>query len=189
MKRLLVFAALAAFAGCVGPAVKSVEPELGHLDDPNPYANYGEAMASDPAHPMAVEWQGAHLDEIAAATDCGELSKIVASEATALALLAKVKDGYATDPLVAIQIAAVSQAVMNPKCPKASAGREVWTGALVKSARSAASSYLKLYFLDQLRWCGRPGDVAAVRELGRLSGDKGVADFAVLVAAELESAK
>lgn len=192
MKKLIVFAALAALAGCVGPSVDSVEPVLARLDDPNPFANYDEAMASDPDRPMAVEWQGAHLEEIEAATACGELSKIVASEESALAFLAKVRDGYATDPLTAIQIAAISQMVMSPKCaacPEAANCRAIWAGALLKSAQFAASAYRKLFFLDQLRWCGRAEDAAAIRELGTLSGDKGVNDFAAFVARELESAK
>lgn len=208
MNKLLFVAVLAALAGCAGSqcgsrkadgsaakpalavaAAKSVEPVLARIEDPNPFANYDDAMASDKDHPMSVEWQNANDAEIAEATKPEVLAKFLESDAAAESLLAEVKDGYATDPLKATQIAAIDQLVMCTKCDKAPACRARWRRALVKSAMESKSVYRTLFFLDQLRWCGSADDVQDILAIAGATGEKAIADFAVMVASELKTAK
>ena len=193
MKNLLIALALA-LAGCatVAPDAAPADkkpldgPEMARLSDPNPYANYEEGMASDPARPMAYEWQTAHEAEANAATSCEAIAAILESNAAIAELLASVKPGYATDPLVAMKIAAATQMSMCTKCDKAPAARARWTAALLDAAKSAPDAYRKMFFLDQLRWCGRAEDVAAIRAVGDASPDAAVRDFAALVAREIQ---
>ena len=68
-------------------------------------AKAGEALS-------AVDWQNKNDAALKAATDEATLAAFVADEASAKALLAQVKGAYLTDPLVARQVAAVSQYVI-----------------------------------------------------------------------------
>ena len=215
MKRLLgiaLAAVLAAvLAGCAtapvedpesGPSqVTDAEPVLPQLEDPNPFANYSSGMASDKEHPMAYEWQSAHESEIAKATEPDLLRGILESELLTSELLGKVKDAYATDPMAATQIAAITQLVMCQKDSKAPAMRERWVGKLLEEARRDTKNvYRTMFFLDQLRWCARAEDAGAIRRnflfyLGRLRnrGDQEAVDlspvrnFAQQVVRELEA--
>jgi len=128
-------------------------PEMVELNDPNPYANYKDAMASDKAHPMAYEWQKANAVQIAAATKVEVLESFVKDEASALGLLSQVKGAYETDPLVATQIASVTQLVMCPKCSKASTGRMVWVAALERVRAETKDEYIRTFCDQQLRLC------------------------------------
>ena len=149
MKKILIpFFAAALAAGC------ATVVEQGAAEYPNPFADYGAAMASDPAHPMAVEWQDAHAAEIAAATTPEALKPYLESIEAAAALLAEVKPGYATDPLKATQIAAITQLVMTPGCEKAKACRRIWVTALTRARNCSPDAYRRAYFNDQLNWCG-----------------------------------
>ena len=129
--------------------------------DPNPYSDYKKGMASDKAHPMAVEWQNANDRAIAEATSDETLAACVKDAAAAKALLAKVKPNYGTDPMVAAQIAAVSQYVMRAE-PSwwafwtwfSDSPRDVWTAALVAARDAASDAYVKAFLRDQLTWCG-----------------------------------
>lgn len=167
---------------------ESPEPVIPQQKDPNPYANYGEAMKPVAGLPMAVEWQPANADAIAEATSSDALAQVAESDESMAALLAKVGPAYKTDPLAATQIAALTQKAMCQKCPKAKDIRVRWTQALLDAAQKSTDSYATLFFLDQLRWCGCPSQSAAVLALGVESGDKAVADFAALVARELSAA-
>lgn len=184
MKKLLIM--LAAAASLAGFSADSVEPVIPELKDPNPYSNYNKAMASDKNAPMAVEWQKDMGEALDRETSPKTLAKLVESDADMSALLAKVAPNYATDPMAATQIAAISQLAMSPNCQKAPALRARWTAALLNAAAKADDDYVKMYFLDQLRWCGRPEDAATVKSIGDKSS-KPVADFAALVARELKS--
>ena len=157
--------------------------------DPNPYTSYGAAMRAEKDHPSAVTWQGANKAAIDAATSREAIAKLVASKESMAALLAKVKPNYATDPVVSTQIAAISQKVMCTKCPKAPKCRDLWTAELISAAKASGDAYVKMYFLDQLRWCGKPCQADAVRAIGKDSGDKAVADFADMVAKEMAAGK
>ena len=147
MKKILIPALLILAAGCVTP------PEPLPAGDPTRYDDYGEAMKSDPAQPMAYEWQCAHAAEIAAAVKPEVLSTFLVSEAAAAKLLAQVGPAYTTDPLVMTRIGAITQLVMTPGCAKAAAARPVWVAALKAAEASAPDAYRRAIFRDQLNWC------------------------------------
>ena len=144
---------------------------------------------------MAFEWQDANRTALEAETSDEKLATFVEDAAAARALLAKVLPAYATDPMAAIQIAAVSQYVM-----RAEPGwwefwkwfsedpRAIWTEALLEAAANAPDAYCAEYFLDQLRWCGYPEQAAKVMEIGKASKDRSVKQFAMMVADELAPA-
>ena len=180
MKKMLMVVAALACASAFSDGVK--------LQDMKPAA----AAAADA--PTAVQWQETNATLLAEATADERLAAFVADAAAADALLAQVKGGYSTDPVVAFQVGAVSQWVMgDDPCfllfwkPSPSAGRKVWTEALLKRASSADDALVKTICRDQLRWCGYncPGFVAKVREAGAFS-TKEVKEFAEVVARELE---
>ena len=150
--------------------------------DPNPYAGYGPAMASKKGDPMAVEWQAQNKAALANATSDKELVCFVRDTASAAALLAEVKPAYATDPLKACQIAAVSQFVMRPGWEHA---RTIWTEALIKALMSAKDDTVRITYLDQLRWCGYKKHASVVQLIGSASPSKNVRDFAAMVVREL----
>ena len=150
--------------------------------DPNEFASYGPGTATKAGDPSAAEWQAANKDALAKATSDNELICFVRDGASARALLAKVKPNYGTDPLVASQIAAVSQFVMRPGWENA---RGVWTDALIKSFQTAADDTVRMTYLDQLRWCGNRKHAAAIQVLASASKSKAVRDFANVVVREL----
>jgi hypothetical protein len=104
------------------------------------------------------------------------------------------KGAYATDPLTLTQIASVSQWVMLPDSwynfiwdgPHA-AGRKVWVKALIGKAASSSDDYVRIFCLDQLRWCGKCSQAAKVREIAASAEAREVKDFARMVARELEN--
>ena len=178
-------------AGCAtapeatAPKKDLTEPEMVQLKDPNPFANYGPAMQSSAEFPLTVNWQDDHKAEVAEATKPETLAKFLESDLSAGKLLAEVKEAYKTDPIVMMQIASISQQVMCPTCPKAPKNRAKWTAALLAAAKDAPDSYRKMFFLDQLRWCGHADEASAVRKIGKASKDKAVVDFAEQVALEI----
>lgn len=190
MKTLLTVAVLALAAGCAtGPRVEllKIDPDARTVES-NPYSDYDRGMRSDKDRPMAYEWQSRHQEDLAEALKPSVLAGFVASESAAAGLLAKVKDNYRTDPVVAIQIAAVSQMVMCTDCPKAPKNRWRWTTALVSAARESVSPYRTMFFLDQLRWCGHIDDANDVMLIRDNALTKDVADFADQVMRELKAA-
>lgn len=178
-------------AGCAtapeatAPKKDLTEPEMVQLKDPNPFANYGPAMQSSAEFPLTVNWQDDHKAEVAEATKPETLAKFLESDLSAGKLLAEVKEAYKTDPIVMMQIASISQQVMCPTCPKAPKNRAKWTAALLAAAKDAPDAYRKMFFLDQLRWCGHADEASAVRKIGKASKDKAVVDFAEQVAKEI----
>ncbi len=184
----LIFGVMAA-AALVASAAAEKDPAF-------PYEDYGPAMASEAGDPMAVEWHNAHAAELGNAVSDEALAAFVKDEASAKALLAQVKGAYGTDPLVAIQIAAVSQwtvALPEPcwlcfwKESRAGA-RKIWVKALLERAETAEDDYVKLFCLDQLRWCGCkcPCVAKRIRAVGAAARTKPVKDMAALVADGLE---
>lgn len=130
------------------------------FSDPNPFASYEQATAADKAHPMAVEWHQAQGAAIEAATAEDVLAAFVRNEAAALALLAQLREAYATEPLVMTQIAAVTQWVMRPEpcwlCfwkPSPGAEREIWTAALRRRLAEAKDDYIRVFCRQQLDLC------------------------------------
>ena len=165
--------------------------------DPNPYSNYTAGTASDKADPSAADWHGTSTAAIAAETDDAVLAKIASSPARAKALLDEVKPAYATDPLTATKIAAVSQYVMRAGGTTwwefwswlVDSPRAGWTAALLDAAKTSDNSYRTEFMLDQLRWCGFPEQAEDVRAIGRAAKCKAVRDFAFMVAKELDPAQ
>ena len=188
MKYLMIAMAMVAgacFAAAPAkPAAKaSAKPAEKKYVDPNEFASYGPGTATKPGDPSAAEWQAANKDALAKATCDAELVCFVRDGASARALLAKVKPNYGTDPLVASQIAAVSQFVMRPGWESA---RRIWTDALVDSFRTETDDTVRMAYLEQLRWCGDKKHAAAITVLSSMCKSKPVRDFAYLVIRELD---
>ena len=179
---MMVAGACFAAAPAKPAAPKAPAPKAPKYVDPNPYAGYGPAMASKKGDPMAVEWQAANKDALAKATSDEALVCFVRDGASASALLAKVKPNYATDPLVACQIAAVSQFVMRPGWESA---RRIWTEALFKAFQTATDDTVRITYLDQLRWCGCKKHADAIQVVASACKSKAVRDFAAIVVREL----
>ena len=150
--------------------------------DPNEFASYGPGTASKAGDPSAAEWQAANKDALAKATSDDELICFVRDGASARALLAKVKPNYGTDPLVASQIAAISQFVMRPGWENA---RGVWADALFDSFRTATDDTVRMAYLEQLRWCGNKKHALAIQVVASTSPSRAVRDFANVVVREL----
>ena len=139
----------------------------------------GAAKATDA--PAAEKWQAQNKAKLADATKDEVLAAFVKDAASASALLAEVKPGFQTCPVKAFQIAAVTQYVMLP----GKAGRALWTEQLLAFAEKAEQPDVKMFYLDQLRWCGLKAQAAKVVEIGKASGKKCVQEFAEQVSAEL----
>ena len=131
--------------------------------------------------PASEKWQSQNKAKLAEATKDEVLAAFVKDAASASALLAEVKPGFQTCPVKAFQIAAVTQYVMLP----GKAGRALWTEQLLAFAEKAEQPDVKMFYIDQLRWCGLKAQAAKVRELGKASGKKCVQEFAEQVATEL----
>ncbi len=139
----------------------------------------GAAKATDAL--AAEKWQAQNKAKLADATKDEVLAAFVKDAASASALLAEVKPGFQTCPVKAFQIAAVTQYVMLP----GKAGRALWTEQLLAFAEKAEQPDVKMFYIDQLRWCGLKTQAAKVVEIGKASGKKCVQEFAEQVATEL----
>ena len=117
------------------------------------YADYGKAMAHQDGYEMAYEWQRKDPKAVEAATTKEVLAGFVASDAASDALLAKIGTAYDGDPIALTQIAAVTQLVMCPKCPKAPACRKVWVAALKRARAKTDDGYVRTFCDQQLRIC------------------------------------
>ena len=141
-------------AGCATQKYGEFEPKC-ELGQPNAtaYASYGAAMAHVDGYQMAYEWQRANPKLVADATKPEVLKAFVETPAAADALLAKIGTSYDGDPVALTQIAAVTQLVMCPKCPKAPACRKVWVAALERARAASDDGYVKTFCDQQLRLC------------------------------------
>ena len=164
MKKLIFAVVMAAgamaFAAETKPVAAKPAVETPKHVDPNPFADYGVAMKDSTKSPFAVGWSQAHDVEIKAATEEDVLAACVADAASAAALLGKIKPAYDSDPLVLTQIAAVTQWVMtDDPCflffwkPSPSAGRKVWTEALVLKIAESKDDYIRTFCRQQLDLC------------------------------------
>ena len=168
MKKIFIVAVLAA-ATCFAAGKKKDAYDI----------KPGAAKASDA--PAAEKWQAQNRAKLADATKDEALAAFVKDAASASALLAEVKTGFQTNPVKAFQIAAVTQYVMLP----GKEGRALWTGQLLAFAEKAEQPDVKMFYIDQLRWCGLKAQAAKVVEIGKASGKKCVQEFAEQVATEL----
>ena len=141
-------------AGCATPKYGEFEPKC-ELGQPNAtaYASYGAGMAHVEGYQMAYEWQRANSKAVADATKPEVLKAFVETPAAADALLAKIGTSYDGDPVALTQIAAVTQLVMCPKCPKAPVCRKVWVAALERARAASDDGYVKTFCDQQLRLC------------------------------------
>ena len=142
-------------AGCATePKYGAFEPKC-ELGQPNAtaYASYGAAMAHVDGYQMAYEWQRANPKAVEEATKPEVLRKFVETPAAADALLAKIGTCYDGDPVALTQIAAVTQLVMCPKCPKAPACRKLWVAALKRARANTDDGYVRTFCDQQLRIC------------------------------------
>ncbi len=126
--------------------------ELGK-PDVNAYDDYGKGMAHVDGYEMAYEWQRQKPELVEKATEPEVLAAFVASDAAADALLKKIGTAYDGDPVALTQIAAVTQLVMCPTCPKAAQGRLVWTAALKRARAATDDGYVRTFCDQQLRLC------------------------------------
>ena len=179
--RLMSFG-LAACLALAATAAAPAKPAEKKYVDPNAFASYGPGTATKPGDPSAAEWQAANKDALAKATSDAELVCFVRDAASARALLAEVKPNYATDPLKASQIAAVSQFVMRPGWESA---RGIWMDALFQAFVSATDDTVRMAYLEQLRWCGNKKHALAIQVVASTSPSRAVRDFANVVVREL----
>lgn len=197
MKNLLLsmLAAVTIFAVNAQATNDPVKP-IASADPAAPYHNYSPAMASSPDKPLTSDWQNKQRKAIDAETTDAKLAAVVATEESAELLLSRVKGAYTTDPLTLTKIASVTQWVMLPDSwynflwdgPHAK-GREVWVEALLDTAEDAKDLYVKIFCLEQLRWCGREDDIDDILEIGVESKYTAVKDLAETVARGLRKAK
>lgn len=197
MKNLLLSMLTAVTIFAVNAQVTNdpVKP-IASADPAAPYHNYSPAMASSPDKPLTSDWQNKQRKVIDEATSDEVIASFVKDAASAQALLAKMKGAYASDPLVLTQIATVSQWVMLPDAwynifwdGLHASGRKVWVEQLLEKAATSSDNYLKVFCLDQLRWCAGQDDIDDILEIGAKSGDKAVKEFAETVARGLRKAK
>ena len=147
-------AALLMMAGCATAKYGEFEPKSAVAEsNPVAYANYRSAMKHCDGYEMAYEWQQKNPQAVAAATRPEVLAGFVASDAAADALLAKIGTSYDGDPVALTQIAAVTQFVMCPKCPKAPARRVLWVAALKRARAATDDGYVRTFCDQQLRIC------------------------------------
>ena len=158
-EKLVRVSSLASFilllaAGCATQKYGEFTPK-GELGQPNAtaYASYDDAMAHVDGYQMAYEWQRANPKLVEEATKPDVLRKFVETPAAADALLAKIGTSYDGDPVALTQIAAVTQLVMCPKCPKAPACSKVWVAALERARAASDDGYVKTFCDQQLRLC------------------------------------
>ena len=151
---VFVSVAVLLVAGCATQKYGEFTPK-GELGQPNAtaYASYDDAMAHVDGYQMAYEWQRANPKLVEEATKPDVLRKFVETPAAADALLAKIGTSYDGDPVALTQIAAVTQLVMCPKCPKAPACRKVWVAALERARAASDDGYVKTFCDQQLRLC------------------------------------
>lgn len=145
---------LAVAAGCASSKYGEFTPK-GELapSNGNAYADYNRAMAHVDGYQMAYEWQQQNPKAVADATKREVLAAFVKDDAAADALLAKIGTSYDGDPIALTQIAAVTQLVMCPKCPKAPACRKVWVAALERARAKTDDGYVRTFCDQQLRLC------------------------------------
>jgi len=141
-------------AGCATERYGEFEPKPAlEPSSATAFADYGVAMKHHDGYEMAYEWQQRDAQMLADATRREVLAGFVASPEAADALLAKIGTSYDGDPVALTQIAAVTQLVMCPKCPKAPACRKVWVAALERARASTDDGYVRTFCDQQLRIC------------------------------------
>lgn len=149
-----------------------------------PYSNYSSGMAYEKG--KASEWQKDNRMAIDRVTAVNAVATCVSNEAAADKLLSKLKGAYETDSVAAVQIAAISQFVMDKSQMKS---RCLWTHALVRKMQSAEDAYVRQFCLEQLRCCGTVEQVPFLRNMMSEDPSPAVRDMAEIVSVELAADK
>ena len=147
----------------------------------------------DVATPLFSDWQTRNEKSLAAALSAEEIAGFAETETAALELIARVKPAYQTDPLDACRIVETTHWVMVDADSSwyefwrahRQSSRRVWTEALLKSAEAASDDYVRIFCLEQLRWCGYSDQTARIAQIGERSGSRAVKDFVRWVVREL----
>lgn len=159
--------------------------------DPNPYAGYDEAMASVSNDPMAVEWHAANRKTLEFVNDAWCRTVFAGGRDELLGYVDKVKGAYLSDPLLLVRIAALTQYAMTAKPAWWTFGfgdvkeRRIWTELLIEKAASASDPYVKMFLIDQLRWCAYSDQACRIRKIADASNDKGVKSIAEIAILEV----
>ena len=155
LKSRIAFVSIALLAGgCATERYGQFEPKPELAPSTGvAFAAYGPAMRHHDGYDMAYEWQRREAKALSDATRPEVLSAFVASDGAADALLARIGTSYDGDPLALTQIAAVTQLVMTPNCPKAPACRKVWVAALERRRAATDDGYVRTFCDQQLRLC------------------------------------
>ena len=151
------------------------------------------AESTDGKAPIASIWQKDNEKALAAAVSEESIAAYTDSREAAMKLLSSVKPAYDTDPLDSFRIAEVTHWVMVDADSSwyefwrehRGSNRRVWTEALIETASGASDDYVKIFCLDQLRWCAFPCQAEKVGLVGARGG-KAVRDFAQMVVRELK---
>lgn len=124
----------------------------------------------------AAQWAEKNKDALATINDAA-LADLLKQGAPALEkLFAEVKTGGASDPVASTRIAALTQFVMRPD---GAAARKAYADALLAAAQKDADADVVCFFLNQLRWCGLPGQADAIQAFEK-SDKAGVSALAAM---------
>ena len=134
------------------------------------------ALACAHAQETAAQWADKNAKALQDAAGAPALAALVKQGRPAYdALFARIQTGGEADPVASVTVAALTQHVMAKDAPKAA--RKAYADALLAAAQNAKEPNVACFFLDQLRWCGLPGQAKAIAALAT-SADAGVAELA-----------
>jgi hypothetical protein len=159
--------------------------------DPNEYGDYKKAMASNPDFPMAVEWQNTNNACLLKIDDAWCAKQFSMGESNLSQLLDEVKGAYNSDAMVLTKIATLTQYAMVCKAPwwtfgiRRSEERLLWTKLLLEKAANSADNYIKMFMIDQLRWCAFSSQAQAIKDIAKNASDKGVESIACMAIREI----
>jgi hypothetical protein len=130
------------------------------------------------AQQTAAQWADQQKDALAEIS-APSLAVTVKQGAPAFeALFAGIKSGGTSDALASTRIAALTQYVMRPGGASA---RQAYADALLAAAQRSTEADVTCFFLNQLRWCGRPQQAPAIQAFEK-SAAPGVAALAAMTA-------
>lgn len=159
--------------------------------DPNEYGDYNLAMASNPDFLKAVEWQNTNNTCILKIDNAWCAEQFAKGEANLEKLLGQVEGAYNSDAMVLTKIAALTQYAMVCKAPWWTFGigrsdeRLLWTKLLLAKAALSKDNYVKMFMIDQLRWCAFSNQAKDLENIAKASSDVGVKSIACMAIREI----